>query len=109
MLVTHELTGSGASRSNTKAEHHVVESALQQLKEHLTGDTVSLSSLLKQVTELTLKYAIGVLGLLLLCQHDCILRHLATTVIAMLSRGEVPAGQNFVRSENGFSKSAGNF
>jgi len=27
----------------------------------------------------------------------------------MLSRGEVPTGQNFVRAEDGFSKSAGNF
>ncbi len=109
MLVTNELTGSSAGRSNTKAEHNVVESTLKVLQENLTGDTVGLCSLLKHITELALKHTVCILGLLLLCQHDSILRLLAATVIAMLSRGEVPTGQNFVRAEDGFSKSAGNF
>ena len=73
------------------------------------GDTVSLGGLLKHDAELALKNPVGVLGFLLLCQHDSILRLLAATVIAMLSRREVSPGQNFVRSEDGFTKTAGNF
>ena len=109
MLVTHQLTGSSTCRGDTQTEHNVVESALKALEQHLTGDTLSLCGLLKQVTELALKNTIGVRGLLLLCQHDSILRLLAAAVIAMLSRGEVPTGHNCVRAEDGFSKSAGNF
>ena len=109
MLVTHELTGSCTSGSDTKTEHHIVESALQILEKHLTGDAFSLGCLLKHITELALEHTVGVLGFLLLCQHDTILRLLTAAVVAMLSRGEVPAGQNFVGTENGFSKTARNF
>jgi len=109
VLVTHELAGSGTRRGDAQTEDDVVKAALQQLQQHLTGDAVGLGSLLKQVTELALKNTIGVLSLLLLCQHDCILRLLAATVLAMLSRGEVPTGQNFVRAEDSISEAAGNF
>ena len=109
VLVTNELTSSSAGRSNTQTVYYVVKATLKQLEQHLTGDTLSLSGLLKQVTELALKNTIGILGFLLLCQHDSVLRHLTTTVVAMLSRGEVPTGQNFVCAEDGLTKTTRNF
>ncbi len=108
VLVTDELTCSAASWSDTETINYVVETALEELQEHLTSDTVSLGSLLKQITELALKYTVCVLSLLLLCQHDTILRSLATTIVAMLSRSEVSLGQNFFFTEDGFTKTTVN-
>ena len=109
MLVAYQLTCSSTGRSNAQTEHYVVKTALQVLQQHLTGDTVSLGCLLKHITELALEYTVCVLSFLLLCQHDTILRHLATTIIAMLSRREVSLGQNFVGAKDGFTKTARNF
>ena len=109
MLVAYELTSSGASRSDTKTENNIVKTTLKILKQYLTSNTLSLGGLLKHITELTLKHTIGVLGFLLLCQHDTILRHFSATVVAMLSRREVSLGQNFVSAEDGFTKTACNF
>jgi hypothetical protein len=109
MLVTNQLTGSGTGRGNTETEHYIVESALQILEQHLTRNALGLGSLLKHITELALEHTIGILGFLLLCQHDTVLRHLTTTIVAMLSRREVSLGQNFVGAEDGFTKSACNF
>src|SRR5574344_2236293 len=108
MLVTNELTSSSTSRRNTQTEHYVVKTALKHLEQHLTGDTLSLSCLLEHITELTLKYSVCVLGFLLLCQHDCVLRHLSATVVAMLSRREVSPRQNFVCAEDGLTKTTRN-
>src|SRR5574344_1496855 len=104
MLVTYKLTSSSTSWGNAKTEHHVVQTALKVLEKNLTSDARSLCCLLKHITELTLKNAICIFGLLLLCQHDSVLRHLSATVVAMLSRREVSSGQNFVCAEDGLTK-----
>ena len=73
MLVVNELARGRTRGGNTQTINHVVKAALQALEQHLTGYAVRTGSLVKEVTELTLQYAIGVLGLLLLGQHDAVL------------------------------------
>ena len=109
VLVAYQLACSCTSGGDTQAEYDVVKTALQILKENLTGNAFSLCRLLKHITELTLKNTIGVLSFLLLCQHDTVLRHLSATAVAMLSRREVSSGQNFVCAEDGLTKSTCNF
>ncbi len=104
VLVTYKLTSCTTCGSDSETEHHIVETAFEELKKNLTCYAVSLSGLFEHITELTLKYAVCVLGFLLLRQHDTILRGLATTVVAMLSRSEVSLGQNFFFTEDGFTK-----
>ena len=106
MLMTYELTSGSTSRSNTQTENNVVQTALEKLKENLTGDTLALCSLLKQVAELTLQHTIGVLSLLLLSQLRTILRLLAATVITMLSWREIALCQYLVRTKDGLSETA---
>ena len=108
VLVVDKLTSSSASRSNSKTEDDIVETALQVLKKHLTSDTVSLGCSVEHVVELTLQNAIGVLCLLLLSKLSTILRHLTTTVIAVLPRGEIATGKNLIFAENGLAKTACN-
>src|SRR3712207_8099979 len=93
MLMTYHLTSSSTCGSNTQTEYYVIETALQVLKQYLTGNTLSLCSFLKHITELPLTHTIGELSFLLLCQHDTVLRHLSATIVAMLSRREVSLGQ----------------
>ena len=107
--VAYQLACSSTCGGNAKAEHDIVKTALKALEKNLTGDTVSLCSFLKQITELTLKYTIRVFSFLLLCQHDTVLRHLSATIVAMLSRREVSPGQNFVRAEDWFTKTTCDF
>ncbi len=54
VLVAYQLTCSSTSGSNTQAEYYVVQTTLEQLKEYLTGNTLSGSCLLEQVAELLL-------------------------------------------------------
>jgi len=89
VTVADELASSGAAGSDTKTEHYVVETTLEVLEEDLTGNAVCAGCLLEHIAELFLEYAIGVLCLLLLSKHDTVLGGLATTVVAVLPRGEV--------------------
>ena len=73
MAVVDELAGSTASRSYTQTINDVVKTALKTLQEYLTSNTTLTSSLLKHIAELFLKYAVCILGLLLLSQHQAIL------------------------------------
>ena len=109
MLVAYQLTRSCTGGSYAKAEDNIVKTALEALQKNLTGNTVSLSCTLEQITELTLKYTVCVFSLLLLCQHDTVLRHLSATIVAMLSRREVSPRQNFVRTKYGFTKTTCDF
>ena len=106
MLVTNQLTSSCTCRSNTQTINDIVQTALKKLEKDLTSDTIALSSLVKQVAELTLQHAISVLGLLLLSQLRTILRLLTTTVIAMLSWREIASCQNLIRTKDGLTETA---
>jgi hypothetical protein len=54
VLVTNQLTRSSTCWSDTKTENNVIKTALEILKKNLTSNTISLSSLIKHITELTL-------------------------------------------------------
>ena len=108
MLVVNQLAGSGTSGSNTQTKNHIVKSALKVLQQNLTSNATGTRSLLEHVAELLLQNTIGVLCLLLLSQHDTILRCLAATVVTMLPRRELSIRKNLVSTENSFAETAGN-
>ena len=54
VLVTYQLTRSCTCWSDTQTEHNVIKTALKILKKNLTSNTISLSCLIKHITELTL-------------------------------------------------------
>ena len=54
VLVTNQLTSCCTSWSDTQTENNVIKTALKILKKNLTSNTVSLSCLIKHITELTL-------------------------------------------------------
>ena len=62
VTVTNELTRSSACRSYTEAVNDVVQTALKELNQDLTGDTFGTSSFREEEAELTLQYTIGVLA-----------------------------------------------
>jgi hypothetical protein len=108
VLVVNKLTGSTAGGSDTQTVNEVVKTALEVLKENLTGDAAGTGSLLEHVAELLLQHAIGVLCLLLLSKHDAILGGLATTVVSMLAGREVTLSLNFGITQDGFAETAVN-
>ena len=74
MLVAYQLTGSSTRRSNTQTINDIVQTAFEQLKQYLTGNTLSSSGLLKQITELFFQNSISIFGFLLLTELDSIFR-----------------------------------
>ena len=80
MTVRNELTRSSAGRSDTEAVNDVIQTALKELDQDLTGDTFGTGSFREQKTELTLEYTIGVFSFLLLSELSTILRVFLTTV-----------------------------
>ena len=82
MLVVDELTGSSTGGSNAETVNDVVETAFKALEKDFTGNATGSGSLVEENAELLLKYTIGILGLLLLSEHDTVFRRLATTAVA---------------------------
>ena len=109
MTVKDELTGSSACGSYAETEYHVVETALQELEENLTGNTLFVACLFKEVMELLLKHSVGIFGFLLLTQLCAILGSLAALVGTVLARREIFLGENFIFAKNGFTEFAGDF
>jgi len=108
MLVVNELTSSTTGRSNAQTVNDVVETALEVLKENLTGDATGASCLLEHVAELLLQNTIGVLSLLLLSEHDAILGSFATTIVAVLARREVTLSLYFGISQDSLAEATVN-
>lgn len=85
VAVEHQLTGSGAGRSDAQTEHHIVQTAFKKLEKHFAGDTLGAGSLVEKIAEIFLEHTIGIFSLLLLTQLSAILRSLAATVLAVLA------------------------
>ena len=109
MAVEHQLACGGTCGSHAQAVNDVVEAALEQLQEDLTGDTLHRRSLLEEVAELFFEYAVSVLGFLLLAELYAVLRGFAATVLTVLAGGEVALLKHFVGAEYGLAELAGDF
>ena len=107
MTVRDELTSCGAGLSDAEAVDDVVQAALEELQEDFTRHTLGALSLLEEVAELTLEYAIGVLSLLLFLELDAIFARLTTAVVAVLSRRIVLLGEYLVGTEDRCAKLTG--
>jgi len=108
MLVEHELTCGGTGRSDTQTVNDIIETALKQLEQYLTGYALGALGLLEETTELRFKDTIGIFSLLLFLKLSAILRSFLTTIQAMLTRGIVLLSENLVWSVNSLAKFAGN-
>ena len=109
VTVQHELTCSSTGGSDTQTVNDVVETSLEQLQEHLTGNTLHAGCLVEEVAELTLKDTVGVLCFLFFAKLCAVLGHFPATVGTMLARGIVLLGKVLVFTEDGFTQFAGNF
>ncbi len=106
VAVQNELTGSCTCRGNAQTVYNVVKTAFEKLKQNFTGDTLHRTCTLEKVAELLFKYAVGVLGFLLLTQLNAIFRRFAALVLAVLAGGVVAALEGLVLSEDGLAELA---
>ena len=83
--MTHQLTGLGTGRSQTHTIHNVIQAALQQGEQILTGGAGHLLSQLEVVIELTLQHTVVTLSNLLGTQLLTVLGSLLHTGLAMLA------------------------
>ena len=107
VLVAHQLTGSSTRRSNTHTEYNVIKTALQQLEQDFTCNTLDCRSLLEQITELFLKYTISVFSFLLLTKLHTVFRSLSLSRVTVLSGRIILLRQNFICSEDTFTEFTG--
>ena len=109
VAMKHELTCSSAGGSDAKAINHVVQTAFEKLEQDFTGDTFGARSLVEEVAELAFEYAVCVFGLLFLAKLNAVFRCFAATVLAVLTRREIPSFEHFVGAKDGFTEFASNF
>ena len=107
VLVPHQLPSCGASRSNTHTEYHVVKTALQQLKQDFTCNTLKRCGFLKQIAELFLQHTISVFSFLLLAKLNTVFRSLSLSRVTVLSGRVVLLRQNFICSKDTFTELTG--
>ena len=101
MLVEHDLASGRASRSDTETVYYIVETTFEELEKHLTGNAFSAGCTLEKVAELTFKNAICIFSFLLFLKLSAVFGSLATAVVAVLARGIILFGQNFIFTVDG--------
>ena len=85
--MTHQLASLGTGGRQTHAEHHIVQTALQQRQQVFTGGAGHFLRHLKVVAELTLQHAVIPLGKLLRPQLLTIFRRLLVPGLTVLAGG----------------------
>ena len=86
MTVADQLARLGAGRGQTHAVHHVVQTALEQREQVLTGHAVHVLRHLEIVAELPLEDAVVTLRELLGAQLLAVLGHLLVARLTVLTR-----------------------
>ncbi len=89
VTVTHELAGLPARDSKTEAIHHVVETTLQLLKQHLAGHTLGACGALEVVAELLFLGEVDALRLLLLAKLQAVAYDFRLAVLAVLTGSKI--------------------
>jgi hypothetical protein len=84
--VKYDLPRLAPGRSKTKPVYHIVQTAFQEYKEVLTGDTGHTQSPLKEQTELLFLHPIDPLKLLLFPKLDSIVGTLACPCFGVFPR-----------------------
>src|SRR5262245_39631597 len=85
VAVAHELACRRARRREAHAIERVVEPALEELQEHLAGDSMRARRAIEVRGELALEHAIDTAQLLLLAQLRAVFRQLAAAALAVLA------------------------
>ena len=99
VTMANSLTSLLAGAGEAKAVHDVIQTALKQAHQVVTGDTLGLLGLAEVAAELLLENAVDELGLLLLAKLDAILALLAPTTLRLAMRFLVDAHDNGVDAE----------
>src|SRR5581483_4736312 len=73
----------------SQAVHHVDETPLQLLQQHLAGDALAARRALEVVAELAFLREVNALGLLLFAELQTVADDLGLAVLAVLAGGEV--------------------
>ncbi len=89
MTVTDELAGLTPRHRESEAVHHVVETALQLLEQHLAGDALGAGGALEVVAELAFLGEVDALGLLLLAKLQAVAHDFRLAVLAVLAGSEI--------------------
>src|SRR6185503_4827086 len=89
VTMSHQLTRLRPRRREAQAIRHVVEPALEQLQQRLTGDAAGPLRLFEVEAELILEHAVDALHLLLLAKLHAVALQLRLAGLAMLTRCEV--------------------
>ncbi len=79
----NELASGAARRGEAHTENDVIQAGFEKLQKYLTGDAPASLCFLEQVAELTLKYAVGILGDLLLRELKFVVGGLAAAAPAV--------------------------
>ena len=87
--MAHELTRLRTRGRQAEPVDDVVETALEQLQQRLTGDAALTVRHLEVAAELVLEHAVDALDLLLLAQLQAVAHELGLPQLAMLSRRQV--------------------
>ena len=105
MLVAYHLTSSSTGRTNAQTINYIVKTRLKELKQNLTGNTLTTLCSSKEQTELTLEYAISVLSFLLFSELITILGIFLTAIYTVLARSVIALIEHFIRAEDSLAKS----
>src|SRR5260370_11734861 len=89
VAVQHELTGLRTRRRQTRAPHHVIQTALEHDDEVLAGRALGALGLLKVIAKLPLQQPVSALDLLLLAQSQPASPTFPAPRLPMLPRHEV--------------------
>src|SRR5258708_4822606 len=89
MAVQHELPRLRARRRQTRAPHHVIQTALEHDDQVFAGRALGARGLLKIIAELPLQQAVRALDLLLLAQLQTVSGDLRAPRLPVLPRHEV--------------------
>src|SRR5271166_2012586 len=89
VTMADELAGLTARHREPEAVHHVVETALQLLKQHLAGNALGTGGTLEVVAELAFLGEVDALCLLLLTQLQAVAYDFRLAVLAVLAGREI--------------------
>jgi len=110
VAVRHQLPGCGARRGDPQTVNHIIQTALEQLQQVLTGDTAQTSRSFVSPVELFFLHTVNRLSLLFFEQLRTVFGYfLAFTGKSVLSRGIVLLLKRLIRPENCLAELSGDF
>ncbi len=97
------MTCLGTATADAETINHIIQTALDKLHQHFTGNATTTGSFGIEFAELTLQDTVGIFGFLFFFQLSAILRHFGTTLVVTMHTGSIGFSLvYFIRTENRF-------